>query len=81
MANDTQAGGTLDREYVTLKIPKESAQPVRDLVRGHLQELPAQIRNDLQTQMNNWEFTGSGTERGGGQSGGARSQGTRESQR
>lgn len=41
-------------DTVTLRIPRDSAPAVRDLMRAHLTELPEGIRNDVNTQLANW---------------------------
>ena len=71
MAPDTLHRGE-DDDFVTLRIPKNQAQPVRDYMRNHLQDFPAPMRNDLQTQLSSWEL-GSSSGGGGTQQGGSRS--------
>lgn len=56
-----------DSTFVTLRVPREHAQPVRDLVTDHLTELPIAIRGDVQTQLSGWGITGTAEARGGGE--------------
>ena len=74
MATDTQSR---DNDFVNLRIPKQHAQPVRDFMRNHLEELPSQVRNDVQSQLSGWEIGGAG----GGGSQGTQQGGQRSSQR
>lgn len=57
-----------DSTFVTLRVPREHAQPVRDLVTDHLTELPIAIRGDVQTQLSGWGIPAGSTDaRGGGE--------------
>lgn len=60
-----------NNDTVFLRIPRDSAPAVRDLMRAHLTELPAAIRNDVSTQLSNWP---------GGSGAGAQGQGQGQGQ-
>ena len=62
------APNTDGQDFVTLRVPREHAKPVATMVRGHITELPQEIRNDLQSQLSKWGDTGAGAS-GGSQSG------------
>ena len=56
-------------DVVTLTLPRSAAEPVRNMMRNHISELPSNIRPDVQAQLSNWGPSGrtQGGDQGGGQ--------------